>query len=476
MLSTDPAAVRPSRPSDFRPARFPDRTPDGAATRPVAAQDLPDLVVRTVEVEQIDDLLALLPTADPASTFSWVRRGEGLVGWGTALRVETSGPDRIGDADTWWSRAVARMAVHDDVRLPGTGPVAFGSFSFAPESTSGGVLVLPAVVIGTHEGRSWITTALPASAALDENDAVDAVATMPSPTPVTGPGHVSFRDGALTAEEWTAAVAAVIERIRAGDVSKVVLARDVVATAERPMDVRHLLGRLSGDYPGCWTFAVDRLVGATPELLVRREKGLAASRVLAGTIQRTGDDAADLRRAAELARSSKDLEEHDFAVASLVRALRPFCASINVPDAPFVLHLPNVMHLASDVTGVVDGSWHASGDGAHHAGDPSPSSLRLAAALHPTAAVGGTPTTDATAILAEAEQMDRGRYAGPVGWIGADGDGEWGIGLRSGELSAANARELRIFAGCGLVAASDPESELAETEAKLRPMRDALRG
>lgn len=470
MLSTDPAAVSTSRPAHDRPERVPARTLESAGP----GGDVPELVVRTVEVEQIDDLLALLPTAEPSATFSWVRRGDGLVGWGSALRIETSGTDRIVDADTRWSRAVARMTVHDDVRLPGTGPVAFGSFSFAPESPTGGVLVLPSVVIGSHAGRSWITTAEPVGAAQDEHGAVDAVATMPPPTPVTGPGPVTFRDGALTAEEWTSAVAAVVERIRAGDVAKVVLARDVVATTEQPIDVRHLLGRLAANYPGCWTFAVDHLVGATPELLIRREKGLAASRVLAGTIQRTGDDASDLRRAAELARSSKDLEEHDFAVASLVRALRPFCASINVPDAPFVLHLPNVMHLASDVTGVVDG-WHTGGEAAHDAGEPGPSSLRLAAALHPTAAVGGTPTADATEILADAEQMDRGRYAGPVGWIGADGDGEWGIGLRSGELSATNDRELRIFAGCGLVAASDPDAELAETEAKLQPMRDALR-
>ena len=199
--------------------------------------------------------------------------------------------------------------------------------------------------------------------------------------------------------------------------------------------MRHLLGRLAADYPACWTFAVDHLVGATPELLVRREKGLAACRVLAGTIRRTGDDADDLRRAAELARSSKDLEEHELAVASLVKALRPYCASINVPEAPFVLHLPNVMHLASDVTGVVDGALgHPSTFPTHGAGGTGPSSLALAAALHPTAAVGGTPTREATAILAEAERMDRARYAGPVGWIGADGDGEWGIALRSGEL------------------------------------------
>src|SRR5690606_24765027 len=196
---------------------------------------------------------------------------------------------------------------------------------------------------------------------------------------VTAPGDVEFSDGALTSAQWQRAVAEVIGTIRTGAVEKVVMARDVVAHTARDVDVRHLLRNLAAEYPTCWTFAVDALVGATPELLVRRDQGLVACRVLAGTIQRTGDDAADLRHAAELARSSKDLGEHELAVQSVAEALGPYCSSFNVPDSPFVLHLPNVMHLASDVTGVVDRQT-------------APSSLALAAALHPTAAVGGTPT------------------------------------------------------------------------------------
>ncbi|WP_127132144.1 isochorismate synthase MenF [Georgenia sp. SYP-B2076] len=432
----------------------------------------PALHVRTVEIDDVPDLLALLPSSDPVRTFSWVRRDEGLVGWGEALRIETDGPGRIRAADAEWSRVVARMTVENEVGLPGTGAVAFGSFAFSADSDAGGVLVVPQTVVGRRDGRCWLTTV---SAAHDSAAAVTAPA-LPTPTAVTAPGAVTFADGSLTTREWRTAVAEVVARIKAGEVAKVVMARDVIARAEAPVDLRHLLRHLAADYPACWTFAVDHLLGATPELLVRREKGLAACRVLAGTIQRTGDDADDLRRAAELARSSKDLEEHELAVASLVRALRPYCASINVPDAPFVLHLPNVMHLASDVTGVVDGALgHPSTYTSHGADGLGPSSLALAAALHPTAAVGGTPTKDATAILAGAEKMDRGRYAGPVGWIGADGDGEWGIALRSGQISTADPREMRLFAGCGVVAASDPEAELAESEAKLSPMREALR-
>ena len=168
-------------------------------------------------------------------------------------------------------------------------------------------------------------------------------------------------------------------------------------------------------YAGCWTFSVDGLIGATPEMLVRLEKGLVTSRVLAGTIRRTGDDAHDLALAAALARSSKDLEEHEYAVRSVADALAPHCSSMNVPETPFVLHLPNVMHLATDVAGVV-------ADGATRA--------RPRDALHPSAAVCGTPTDVALGVIRALEGMDRGRYAGPVGWFGADGDGEFGIALR----------------------------------------------
>ncbi len=153
-------------------------------------------------------------------------------------------------------------------------------------------------------------------------------------------------------------------------------------------------------------------------------------------------------------------------------ALAPFCSSTNVPDVPFVLHLPNVLHLASDVTGVLA---HPPGSSAGGVAGTGPSSLAQAAALHPTAAVCGTPTAAARALITEVEGMDRGRYAGPVGWVGADGDGEWGIALRSAELDPADPHRLRLFAGCGIVAASDPAAELAESEAKLEPMRHALR-
>ena len=406
------------------------------------------LVVRTVSLglDAATALIDLLPDDRPVT---WLRRGEGLVGWGVAAEVRTTGATRFSDAGKWWAETTARAVVRDEVDEPGTGLVCFGSFAFADEPGSS-VLTVPSVVVGRRGDRVWLTTV--------SCDALDHPATVSLAEPPRAPAGVSFADGALDGERWMGVVADAVARISAGDLEKVVLARDLIATGQERIDVRWPLQRLTEDYPMCWTFHVDGLFGATPEMLVRRERGLVTSRVLAGTIRRTGDDDRDLALAATLARSSKDLEEHEYAVRSVADALDPHCYSMNVPEAPFVLHLPNVMHLATDVAGVV-----------HDAATVS--SLQLAEALHPSAAVGGTPTPAATALIAEIEGMDRGRYAGPVGWMDASGDGEWGIALRSAEVAGDT---VRLFAGCGIVADSDPEAELAESQAKFVPVRDAL--
>lgn len=274
----------------------------------------------------------------------------------------------------------------------------------------------------------------------------------------TAPAGTTFSDGSVNSADWQQVVAQGVARIEAGELDKIVLARDLEANLSEPLDVRWPLAKLATEYPSCWTFHIDGFFGSTPEMLVRLERGLITSRVLAGTIRRTGDDAHDLALAGSLARSSKDLEEHEYAVRSVADALAPHCTSMNVPESPFVLHLPNVMHLATDVTGVIN---------------DDASVLTLAASLHPSAAVGGTPTSTAVRLIAQLEQMDRGRYAGPVGWIGASGDGEWGIGLRSAQIEN-DGRLVRLFAGCGIVADSIPEDELAESNAKFIPVRDAL--
>jgi menaquinone-specific isochorismate synthase len=415
-------------------------------TSPASRDESAALVARSVAIDAAEDLLSLLPRDSP---LAWVRAGDGLVAWGEVARFETAGPGRFAAADAWWRDVAARSVVRDEVRVPGSGLISFGSFAYA-DLPGDSVLVVPEVVVGRRNGSVWMTT-------------VSAGALPPTPSlrvgarkPVRPPSTAVFSDGAMSGAEWETVVSEAVGRIRHGDLDKVVLARDLVVDLDAPLDVRAPLVGLAERYPTCWTFSVDNLFGATPELLLRRERGLVTSRVLGGTIRRTANDASDLALAATLARSSKDLEEHEFAVRSVAAALAPYCSSRNVPESPFVLHLPNVMHLATDVTGVLN-------DGT--------TSLALAAALHPSAAVGGTPTTEAVAVITELERMDRGRYASPVGWMDAFGDGEWGIALRCAEYVGSR---VRMFAGCGIVADSDPAAELAEAAAKFVPVRDAL--
>ncbi|MGW0227850.1 isochorismate synthase [Actinopolymorpha singaporensis] len=419
------------------------------------APDVPRLVVRTTELDpDVHAGLDLLQTLPAENATAWVRRGEGLVGHGEAARLDVAGPDRFATAVQWWGKLAESAAVRDEIGEPGTGLVGFGSFAFA-DDPGHSTLVVPRVVLGRRGDRRWLTT-IAVEPALPTVPSLPSLFGTPSPE---RPQGVVFADGALTGAQWASAVADAVRRIDAGDLDKVVLARDLLAVAEKPVDFRWPLARIARDYPACWTYAVRGLIGATPEMLVRLENGLVTSRVLAGTIRRSNDDARDLALAASLARSSKDLEEHEYAVRSVADALAPHCTSMNVPESPFVLHLPNVMHLATDLAGVLaDGS----------------SSLQLAAALHPSAAVCGTPTPVALKLIAELEHMDRGRYAGPVGWVDAAGNGEWGIALRCAQVDTDDPRRLRLYAGCGIVADSVPEAELAEAQAKLVPVRDAL--
>lgn len=403
------------------------------------------LTARTVRIDDPGDLLDLLPDG---GALAWITGGEGLVGWGEVARVELRGADRFADAQAWWRDLLSGSDICDEVGLPGCGLLAFGSFAFDGESGSS-VLIVPEVVVGHRDGCWWRTTVASSYGA----------AQPPVRTAVRTPGAVRFADGSLSSAAWALVVDDAVARITDGQLAKVVLARDLEACFDEPLDVRWPLRRLATSYQGCRTFVADGLLGATPEVLVRLENGVATSRVLAGTIRRSGDADRDVLQAAALAKSSKDLEEHEYAVRSVAEALGPHCRSVDVPQEPFVLHLPNVMHLATDVTGeVADNS----------------TSLGLVASLHPSAAVCGTPTQAAMELIREVEGMDRGRYAGPVGWMDSTGDGEWGIALRCAEVDRDDPCRLRLFAGCGIVAGSQSPEELAESAAKLVPMRDAL--
>ncbi|WP_449063113.1 isochorismate synthase [Planomonospora algeriensis] len=399
------------------------------------------LVVRTTLVADPGDLLTRLPAAAP---YAWVRHGEGLVAWGEAARVSVPpGPGRFDWARDWLSAVFAGAHVDDEARVPGSGPVAFGSFAFDPASP-GSVLVVPRTILARRDGLAWLTTV--GEGRLDEI------------TAPRDPGRIRYGDGSLTAPEWEHAVARAAHRIRSGVLEKAVLARDLTAVAEHPIDVRLLLSRLAGRFPECYTFACSGLVGATPELLVRRTGETVESLVLAGTAPRGTGPADDAARGEALFASAKDRREHACAIDSVRRTLIPLCAELKIPEEPELLVLPNVQHLASPVTGRLSAGL---------------SVLDVVAALHPTAAVGGTPTRTALQVIRELEGMDRAGYAGPVGWIDARGDGEWGIALRCAQVDGDRAR---LFAGCGIMGDSDPAAELAEAQAKFRVMQYALEG
>ncbi|WP_315584704.1 chorismate-binding protein [Actinomyces viscosus] len=411
---------------------------------------------------------------------SWVHEGRGLVGLGRVLVIEARGDGRIEALRAAWRSVVGAARWRDELVRPGTGPVALGTITFSPASAQSSVLLVPEVLIGLDDDGAWVTTAVPATSDGAEpehpdpealiralvakaRDVIDREHAGGGDSGEDAGGGTVVESGALSEEQWCRAVADTQERMRSGRARKVVLARDVLARPTAPLGTGTVLRRLASSYPSTWTFAVDQMVGASPELLLRLRDRRLISRVLAGTARRhAGEDAsATARLAAWLEGSEKNNREHELARASAITALEPLCSAVEAP-ARFVLTLPNVLHLASDVTGVAAGDTGA---------------LALVDALHPTAAVCGTPTPAAARLIEEAESMDRGRYAGPVGWVDWHGEGEWCIALRSAQLPADGAgphRPARVFGGGGIMPDSDPIDELAETTAKMRPVLGAL--
>jgi len=363
----------------------------------------------------------------------WRHGDETRIGYGVAARLVFSGPDRIRDAAARWRALTGAAAVDSDV--PDAAPLAFGAFAFAEGSAAESVLLLPREVVVVR-GDSAHRVELPA---------LQGGASPSSPPPVP----------AFAPEAYEQAVTEAVRRIRAGALEKVVLARDLVIEAPG-FDLEAALGVLADRYRGAWIFAVDGLFGASPETLATVTGGLATSRVLAGTAPRSDDPAADAANRDTLLDSPKNRFEHALAVDSLLLTLGGATEDLTL-GRPFALGLPNVWHLATDATARIGQEVGA---------------LDLVALLHPTAAVAGAPRDEALAAIRTLEPFDRRRYAGPVGWIDGNGDGEWAIGLRSAELEGAD--RIRAYAGAGIVAASDAHQELEETRWKFQPIQEAL--
>ena len=416
----------------------------------LAADLATKLYVRSAQLPDITNLLSLLPAE---GGLAWVHgpatNQHGIVGWDEIARITISGPERFSRAQRWWSQ---QCAISE-----GDKPIAFASFAFDKQPGTS-VVVIPKVSVKRDELGTTLT--ITSDSPVADLEISELIAKVSRPHVLSrGLNQVTWLDGSRPVAQWQAAVDVAVSRINLGELDKVVLARDIVAQLDEPLHIGSLLLRLNEAFPECWTFCVDGLVGATPELLIRRDGEHVTSRVLAGTMRRSRDSDRDGQLAAELLGSDKDQEEHVYAVESVAAALATHCTDLKVPAQPFVLRLANVQHLATDVTGELV--------------DAAPA-LALAASLHPTAAVCGTPTERATQVIRELEGMDRGRYSAPVGWIAANGDGEFGIALRCALIENAERTKLRLFAGCGIVAGSTGESEVAESQAKFGAMKAAL--
>lgn len=413
----------------------------------------------------------LTQLSDSNDALVWSDQEKTIIGWGRAFEEEYSGRYAIREAASHWdsichSATVTQFVAgendtfhlhpdnskHSYFSPNGPGdrvvsfPTAFASFGFAWKTP--GYIIVPRYTFILTQGRAFIS-----SASLGNNapglDEFYARLKGASPSPIRTPAGLVTAPGRMSQRSWTDAVRRLVKRLRSGGASKVVIARDMVVTSGNPIDERFVLNRLHELYPSTWVYAVAGLVGATPEMLARSKRGVLTSRVLAGT-SKPG-------RGQELLDDIKERTEHLLAVESVARALDPLSRDLKVPEEPFLLDLPNVTHLASDIHArLVDGNV-----------------LHAVAALHPTAAVCGTPTSLAFDLLTVFEETARGRYSGPVGWIDSEGDGEFGLGLRCAQLEEGG-KQLRVYAGAGIMPDSVPEAELAETRAKMRPVLDAL--
>jgi menaquinone-specific isochorismate synthase len=362
----------------------------------------------------------------------FVRENVGIAGRGVAGRVSR---DHVGPT-------LAAIERGGDPSAPP--PLAFAALPFLPGAA--GEFIVPAVTVRREaDGRGWVTRV---------DGADDSLHTAPPP-PARG-GCFTLRPG-FAPDAFQAAVVAARDLVRAGDLVKVVLARDVFVEADRPIDIHAVLARLRASYATSHIYCVDGFVGASPELLVARHGEIVRAHPLAGTTPRTGDPNVDAQLAARLIASTKDQVEHRVTIEMVRDTLLPWCSYVDWEAEPSVVSVANVQHLGTAVEGRLS--------------KPEPSVLDLVDGLQPTPALGGFPRDEALAVIARLEPFARGRYGGPVGWVDADGDGEWAVGIRSADIDGERAR---LMAGVGVVAGSDPDAELAETQAKLQAMLSAI--
>jgi isochorismate synthase len=431
------------------------------------------LVSVTGEIEVADPCAVVFASRLASDRwFCWEQpdREFALAGLGVAHEASSRGRNRFGDVAEECLRIGAGAVLDEPRGLPaGAGPVWLGGFAFDADggksttwsSLPPASLVLPEVSLCRRAGRTFFTV----NAVVQPGEDVErlgeslgsrlASLRLDAPLPLLDP-HPTAHAGIRSARppgEFEAAVERATRRIAAGEMSKVVLAREVIVSAAAAHDPAALFGAMREQFPACFCFCCGTpeaaFLGASPELLVRRAGAGVSTVALAGSTRRSSDPAVDDHLGEQLLRSDKDRREQRIVAERIVRALRPHAVWVEAAPEPEIVKVANIQHLATPVIAQLAESHSA---------------IQLAGLLHPTPAVGGEPWPEAAAAIADLEGMDRGWYAAPVGWMDATEDGEFCVGLRSALLRD---RDAHLFAGVGVVAGSDPAAELAETEVKL---------
>nr|WP_275436336.1 chorismate-binding protein [Helcobacillus sp. ACRRO] len=431
------------------------------------------LSVTTLRLDGPVDLAQHIP-ADPSGLF--LHRGDGLLARGEALVLTATGEDRFTDLSQAFQQVSAAATVDDAAGVRGSGLLALGSFSYYAASERPSRLVIPRAVLGQADGCAFLTLVTadgedPArglgaadgrdpSALLAELFPTADVEASAADAPAPPVPHIEVAS-AHTPAEYQALISRAVDEIRAGGAEKLVISERLDARSSDPVSIPALARRLAAMYPMTWVFRVGDVIGASPEMLVETEGSRLFSRVLAGTrpVADGGELTAEDRDA--FFHDPKERAEHEYAIRSVTGPLEAVTEWISAPAEPFVLRLPGLEHLASDVSAKLR---------------PGLTSVDVAGLLHPSAAVSGTPRADADRINRTIEEQDRGGYAAPVGWMSGRGDGQWAIALRMAHLDPEDPHYLVLQAGGGIVEASDPLTEHAEALAKTRPMMRALRG
>lgn len=438
-------------------------TPPDVTAAPRELDHTPDLVDLAGRARRggLDAVLFVRPMPDAASLAGIGRRYEIVSTPDGAVVEDTEGATVDREPDPHPLRAAARLWARLAPRLgspgpqPATGPVALGGFAWEPNEEPGApwdgfpavLFRVPRLAVVRVRGRTFVW---------GDEDLLE-----PAPGASARPASRLTVEASRPTGDWTAAVATASRRMRAGEAAKVVLAREVVATADGVLEAATVARALSAAYPSCYTYLVgggdgSAFLGASPELLLRRLGGEARSQPMAGSIARGQDEAEDAALAARLRASAKDTTEHALTASHVRRALQPFAEDVRAGE-PEIVRFTNIQHLATTVEATLT--------------PPPASLLHLAAALHPTPAINGEPADRATRLIKELEGMERGWYAGAVGWLDGRGDGELAIAIRCGLLTLDT---VRLFAGNGIMPDSDPATELDETETKLRALLGAL--